>query len=379
MSDTLSPKAAKLHNRTLITTYLYEHKEATKQVLERELGISLPTITQNLRNLEAEHIIELGELQDSTGGRKAQSYRFAAKHRVAIGVALRSNSVCLCAVDLYGDTVQERTHAMSYTNTPMYYQRVGTLINEFAATVAKGGSTVLGVAFSVQGIVSADGTSITFGTLMHNTGLTLETISQSVHYPCIMIHDSDASAMAELWFDSTIRDAVCVYLERRPGGAVIVNGKLYQGPNQCNGAIEHMVLVPNGRQCYCGQRGCMDTYCSLETLPEEGESVPGFFSVLEQGEPHHRERMHTWMEFIAQTIVNARSVIAGDVVIGGEAAQYLDDSDIAALKSRVQQLTPFSTDTFSLHKSRCADTNSIVGAALRYIEAYVDSICTDAE
>lgn len=123
----------------------------------------------------------------------------------------------------------------------------------------------------------------------------------------------------------------------------------------------------------------MDTYCSLETLPEEGESVPGFFSVLEQGEPHHRERMHTWMEFIAQTIVNARSVIAGDVVIGGEAAQYLDDSDIAALKSRVQQLTPFSTDTFSLHKSRCADTNSIVGAALRYIEAYVDSICTDAE
>lgn len=37
----------------------------------------------------------------------------------------------------------------------------------------------------------------------------------------MMIHDSDASAMAELWFDSTLTDAVCVYLERRPGGAVI--------------------------------------------------------------------------------------------------------------------------------------------------------------
>ena len=89
---------------------------------------------------------------------------------------------------------------------------------------------------------------------MGNTGLTLETISQSVHYPCMMIHDSDASAMAELWFDSTLTDAVCVYLERRPGGAVIAGGKLYQGPNQGNGAIEHMTLVPGGRDCYCGQR-----------------------------------------------------------------------------------------------------------------------------
>ena len=34
----------------------------------------------------------------------------------------------------------------------------------------------------------------------------------------------------------------------------------------------------------------MDTYCSPETLMEDGESLPGFFSVLEQGQQEHRER-----------------------------------------------------------------------------------------
>lgn len=343
--------AVKAHNRSAMTQYLYGHSHVTKQELERELGLSLPTITQNLRALEDDGLIRKGELQDSTGGRKAQNYEFNPDHRTAIGVVMRSNELRLCAINLYGNVIEKRNDALPYRNTNVYYQRIGGIINNFAADVEKKHGKVLGVSFAIQGILSPDATTITFGTIMGNTGLTLETISQSVHYPCMMIHDSDASAMAELWFDSTLTDAVCVYLERRPGGAVIAGGKLYQGPNQCNGAIEHMTLVPGGRECYCGQRGCMDTYCSPETLPEDYESIPGFFSVLEQGERHHRERMDEWLDYVAQAIVNARSIIAGDVIVGGEAAQHLEDSDIEDLKARV------------IARSRSAPTISICARA----------------
>ena len=239
--------AVKAHNRSAMAQYLYGHSHVTKQELERELGLSLPTITQNLHALEDDGLIRKGELQDSTGGRKAQNYEFNPDHRTAIGVVMRSNELRLCAINLYGNVIEKRNDALPYRNTNVYYQRIGGIINNFAADVEKKHGKVLGVSFAIQGILSPDATTIIFGTIMGNTGLTLETISQSVHYPCMMIHDSDASAMAELWFDSTLTDAVCVYLERRPGGAVIAGGKLYQGPNQCNGAIEHMTLVPGGR------------------------------------------------------------------------------------------------------------------------------------
>lgn len=45
-----------------------------------------------------------------------------------------------------------------------------------------------------------------------------------------------------------------------------------------------MTLIPGGKPCHCGRRGCMAAYCSPENLPEDYESIPGFFSVLEQGE-----------------------------------------------------------------------------------------------
>ena len=40
--------AVKAHNRSAMAQYLYGHSHVTKQELERELGLSLPTITQNL-------------------------------------------------------------------------------------------------------------------------------------------------------------------------------------------------------------------------------------------------------------------------------------------------------------------------------------------
>ena len=369
----MPPLPVREHNRNAITGYLYGRRHATKQEIERDLGLSQPTITQNLRDLEQAGVVTRGGLMTSTGGRKARAYAFNPRHRTAIGVSMRATEVVMCAVDLYGATVAELRRTLPYRNVAAHYQRVGTLVNDFATGVERTAGPVLGVAFSVRGIVSPDGRSIAFGAIMGNTGLTLDEISQSVRLPCTMVHDADASAMAELWDDPTLTDAVCLYLDRRPSGALIIDGALHPGPGRCNGAIEHMTLVPDGRPCYCGRRGCMDAYCSPETLPEDYESIPGFFSVLEQGETHHRERMDAWLGHVAQAIANARCMVAGDVIIGGEAAQYLDDHDIADLKARVEERCAFGGD-FTLRTGRRHDDRDVTGAALHLVDRHLGPI-----
>ena len=117
--------AVKTHNRYAMTQYLYGHYHVTKQELERELGLSLPTITQNLRALENDGLIRKGELQDSTGGRKAQNYEFNPDHRTAIGVVMRSNELRLCAINLYGTVIEKHSDSLPYRNTNVYYQRIG--------------------------------------------------------------------------------------------------------------------------------------------------------------------------------------------------------------------------------------------------------------
>lgn len=367
--------AVKELNKRSLTRYLYTNGPVTKQILERELDLSLPTITQNLRTLEQEGLVSKGEQLESTGGRKAQTFMFESRSKAAIGVAMRSNSLNLCAIDLHGNVIARHHVGLPYRNTDAYYQKIGGIINDFAAKTERGGSDVLGVAFAIQGIVSADGTTISFGSIMGNTGVKLGTIAQNVRYPSIMIHDSDASAMAELWLDHALSDAVCVYLEMRPGGAVIIDGRLYQGPNLRNGVIEHMTLVPGGNKCYCGQYGCMDTYCSPETLLEDGESLSGFFSVLRQGEHGHRQRFNHWLDNVAQAVSNIRALLAGDIIIGGEAAHYLDSDDMHALKALAEGKSAFHDTRFTLRKSLCMEDQNIIGAALRFVRSYVNDVC----
>ena len=99
--------AVKELNKRALTRYLYANGPATKQVLERELGLSLPTITQNLRALEQEGLVGKGEQLESTGGRKAQTFVFKSRFKAAIGVSMRSNSLNLCAIDLHGGVIAE--------------------------------------------------------------------------------------------------------------------------------------------------------------------------------------------------------------------------------------------------------------------------------
>ena len=307
----------KTRNRQAIIRHLATHGNVTKRQLQLDLQLSLPTITGNIRALEHDGIIAPGPLTDSTGGRKSQSYRFNPSHRTAIGVTMHRSTLRLCAIDLQGCPIATLSRTLPYANTNAYYQRMGSAINDFAAETEKAHGPVLGVSFAIPGAISADGTVITFNDSTGATGVTIDTIAQSVRYPRQLIREAAAIAMTETLHDTAISDAICLYLNRRPSGALIMNGRLHRGPNLCDGAIEHMTLVPGGKPCHCGRRGCMAAYCSPENLPEDYESIPGFFSVLEQGETHHRERMNDWLDHVALAIANVRCVICADVVIGG--------------------------------------------------------------
>ena len=53
---------------------------------------------------------------------------------------------------------------------------------------------------------------------------------------------------------------------------MIIGGQTVMGKQDHGGAVEHMTLIPGGRQCYCGKSGCMETYCSVNALLLEDET-----------------------------------------------------------------------------------------------------------
>ena len=87
--------------RNNIYRYIYDVKGfCSRQSLARELGLSLPTVYQNLADLMSAGLVrDSGELQ-STGGRKASGLSIVPDARVAVGISVTEHRLRLAAADL---------------------------------------------------------------------------------------------------------------------------------------------------------------------------------------------------------------------------------------------------------------------------------------
>ena len=89
-------------------------------------------------------------------------------------------------------------------------------------------------------------------------------IQEQVSIPVSLENDANAAAWAEFRFGSA-KDAdsmVMLTIGTGVGGAIIDSGKLIHGGFGIGGELGHIRLVKNGRQCGCGQRGCLEQYGS---------------------------------------------------------------------------------------------------------------------
>src|SRR5206468_10960845 len=81
-------------------------------------------------------------------------------------------------------------------------------------------------------------------------------------------NDANAAAWAEYRFGAArgARIVVCVTLGTGIGGGLVVSGILYRGANGVGCEYGHMTVVPEGRRCACGNRGCWEMYASGTAL-----------------------------------------------------------------------------------------------------------------
>jgi glucokinase len=88
------------------------------------------------------------------------------------------------------------------------------------------------------------------------------------HVPVAVTNDANAAALGEMLFGAAkgMRDFIVITLGTGLGSGIVANGELIYGADGFAGEIGHTIVDPNGRQCGCGRRGCLETYCSATGL-----------------------------------------------------------------------------------------------------------------
>ena len=198
-------------NKHTVYQYIYRQRETSKFQIVQDLNMGLSTVSQNLTTLEKEGLIERNGYFASTGGRKAQIIRIVPDLKIAIGIGILKSMFHLVAVDLDGETVAMETIPLAYEDTPKYYDTFAGEVLHFIEKNQYPAEKISGISIATQGIISPDGSSVTYGAIMGNTRMQLSDFASRLPFPCHLMHDSKAAADLELWNHPEL-DSALVFL-----------------------------------------------------------------------------------------------------------------------------------------------------------------------
>ena len=372
----LTTIALKKINRSKIYQYIYRNKLTSKLQIVQDLQMGLSTVSQNLNLLENEGLIEKNGYFDSTGGRKANAIQIVSDFRISIGVGILKNMFHITAIDLYGNTICIDTIPLTYSNTAAYYQQITDKVKDFIAKNQYPEDKILGVSIATQGITSPDNTTVIYGNIMNNTGMRLKDFSRHLPYPCHLEHDSKSAAFLELWNHPELDSAVVFLLNRNLGGAIITNHQIHQGRSMHSGTIEHICVNPDGPLCYCGNRGCLETYCSANSLEQAGGmTIKEFFPLLrEKKSPQLIQIWEDYLKHLAFAMKNLNLVIDAPIIISGYLAPYFTEDDTDYLLRQINSMTPFELKEEQILVGTHGQYTPAIGAALFYVKEFIQSV-----
>lgn len=216
-------------------------------------------------------------------------------------------------------------------------------------------------------------------------------LQESLQKDVIVENDANAAAYGEYKAGALkgAKDAVAITLGTGIGSGVIVDGKILSGCNYAAGEMGHMVIVFDGRQCTCGQKGCWETYASatglITTTKEfmagaskdspiwklaEGslDHVTGrtAFDAMRAGDPVGRQIVDTYIAYLGCGIVNVINTFQPDILCVGGGICNEGETLMKPLREYVEK-NRFNTNAkiqTKIVRAKLGNDAGIIGAAL---------------
>lgn len=356
--------------RSRILNYVINNQVTSKVEVSKNLNLSMPTVLSNVNDLIAKGIIiETGEYE-STGGRKAKSIGINPSYRYSVGIVITANHVGIVLVNLKYEIVKFRRVRMKFSPDASYCQDLSVLTSEFLKDTEYQ-DRILGIGISIPGIISQKAHLLIKSHALQLENYSLSFLEQAFDLPVYFENDANAAMMAEDM--NRYKNAIYLSLNNTLGGAFCIGGKLFQGENQKAGEFGHMILVPGGRKCYCGKKGCADAYCAASALTDEINSLETFMEQLKSGDEAAEEKWSEYLDMLAVLISNLRMAYDMDIILGGEVGGYLAEH-MLPLGEKVMEYNGFDHDIRYLRNCSYKREASAVGAAKHFLQDFIKNI-----
>ena len=288
----------------------------------------------------------------------------AVAEPVALGIDIGGTKVAGGVVDTAGAVVETALRPTPGHSVPETEDAIVAVVEQLVARLP---GAVVGVGVGAAGWFDRTGDTVLFSPHLAWRHSTLrKDLAARLQLPLWVGNDADAAAWAEYRFGAARGAdlALMITLGTGIGGGIVLDGRLRRGSHGVAGEWGHMRVVPDGRLCACGNRGCWEQYASgtalgqtarevartspaaaaalLERVDGEAERLTGEIvaAVAADGDPLALELVTEVGTWLGQGIADLAAVLDPEVVVIGGGVSVLGELVLGPARERLERALP---------------------------------------
>jgi len=257
-------------NTSLVLDLIRRSDSICQADIARNTRLSAGTVTSIIKDLKKRKYIKKLGPGESNRGRRPTMLRFNPEAQYVIGVEFYADEMNIGVLDLAGKIKKHVYRPISHEKNPRtvfknFAEGADSLLQDFHINK----ENILGIGASFEGIVDHDKGLVVLSNRFGWRNVPVKDIIKE-EYGLQPFVECDVRVMAlgEHWYGAGqgIGDLVCIEVDSGIGAGVISGGRLCTGVHSMGGEMGHSLAVPDGPECRCGMRGCLETVASGDAI-----------------------------------------------------------------------------------------------------------------
>lgn len=271
------PRYVRQVNRQLMVELFSDGEPRSRAAVARATGLAKPSVSAIIDSLLDEGVLitaGVGEAGD-VGGRRPNLVAFNPDARAHLGIHLGVERSSVAIADALGRTLAQGSVTSSAGDPERGVKNLRAVIRRTASRAGVPVERIASAGVSVAGLVDhRNGHCVLAPNLEWRDVPLRELVEHHLEVPAVVYNEAHAGALAEQANGAAdgVQSFVRLNVGYGVGSGVVLESRLYCGSTGIGGEVGHCCIDPNGRQCACGNRGCVETVAArpgiLRTVAE---------------------------------------------------------------------------------------------------------------
>lgn len=311
-------------NRSLILREIVKEGMISRADLSKVTALTRATISAQVADLLEEDLIIETQLEHFSVGRKPIMLSLNSQAGYALGIDLDYGKISFTLSDLLGCPVSSNVLEIDTTDYSKILHLVMEEIKRYKAEYTDCRYGIVGVVIGIHGLVAKDETVHFVPRLGWEDVPLKNDLEKDIGIAVHIENNANLSSFAErAFFHHETENLLCATFYSGIGMGMMMKNDFFRGHDGFAGEAGHMIVVPEGRPCKCGNKGCWERYSSessifhhlSETRQIKNLTYEHIQKWLDEGDEEVQELMEQFIYYLSIGLNNMINMYNPDVLV----------------------------------------------------------------